>query len=396
MHSAGYFANRDRWVRLPEAASGRARHHHVASRLAALCAGIVDAELGCLVSSGVSAEEEALDKEQAMAAGEDAVRGAGLVAMEEPEGGVAGGAVWVCSDANGRVGVSSFDFAAVGLQGDDHRNSRGRYGQLKARGAVGDEIREWRSSGSCRGGSHPSRRRPHPWPRAALGRSGVSYQCPGPRSVVRYKSVSDALLYPGAMAEKHARAPRPTRDEVRERLIEAAGDALAEVGFDASVEEITERAGFSRGAFYSNYSSKEEVFLEAFQRRTHQRIADLQERLEGSADLASLLQRLNSRRPAGSHREFANYMQLYFHCLAHPGFRRHLAAAEHARRDAIREALERLLPAVTRSQQESATLARLLAALDDGLAIQTYLHGKREPLDTTSILALAEATSSTQ
>jgi len=46
------------------------------------------------------------------------------------------------------------------------------------------------------------------------------------------------------------------------RLIESAGKVFAERGFyGASVEEITERAGFSRGAFYSNFTSREDLFL---------------------------------------------------------------------------------------------------------------------------------------
>jgi len=53
---------------------------------------------------------------------------------------------------------------------------------------------------------------------------------------------------------------RPTRDETRQRLIDAAAHVFAEIGVaGASVEQITAAAGFSRGAFYSNFSSKEEL-----------------------------------------------------------------------------------------------------------------------------------------
>jgi len=53
------------------------------------------------------------------------------------------------------------------------------------------------------------------------------------------------------------------RDVTRQRLLDAAAEVFAEVGLDAaSVEAICERAGFTRGAFYSNFESKEELFLE--------------------------------------------------------------------------------------------------------------------------------------
>lgn len=52
------------------------------------------------------------------------------------------------------------------------------------------------------------------------------------------------------------------RQQTLDRLVAAAIDVFAERGVEAaSVEEICERAGFSRGAFYSNFDSKEELCL---------------------------------------------------------------------------------------------------------------------------------------
>ncbi|MFB3777689.1 MAG: TetR/AcrR family transcriptional regulator [Bryobacteraceae bacterium] len=63
------------------------------------------------------------------------------------------------------------------------------------------------------------------------------------------------------------RAKRLTRREsqqaTRQRLVGAAERAFIRRGFDASsVEQIAEEAGFSRGAFYSNFRSKDELFME--------------------------------------------------------------------------------------------------------------------------------------
>jgi AcrR family transcriptional regulator len=53
------------------------------------------------------------------------------------------------------------------------------------------------------------------------------------------------------------------REATRQKLLDAAAQVFAEVGLDAaSVEAICERAGFTRGAFYSNFDSKDELFLE--------------------------------------------------------------------------------------------------------------------------------------
>ncbi|MBN8424225.1 TetR/AcrR family transcriptional regulator [Microbacterium esteraromaticum] len=56
--------------------------------------------------------------------------------------------------------------------------------------------------------------------------------------------------------------PTRSRENTRARLFEAAGQVFAEVGLEgATVEAVCERAGFTRGAFYSNFESKDELFL---------------------------------------------------------------------------------------------------------------------------------------
>lgn len=53
-----------------------------------------------------------------------------------------------------------------------------------------------------------------------------------------------------------------SRENTRARLLEAAQQVFAEVGLEgATVEAVCERAGFTRGAFYSNFESKDELFL---------------------------------------------------------------------------------------------------------------------------------------
>lgn len=57
------------------------------------------------------------------------------------------------------------------------------------------------------------------------------------------------------------------RAATRERLLDAARVVLAREGIQgASVEHICEQAGFTRGAFYSNFSSKDELVLALFNR----------------------------------------------------------------------------------------------------------------------------------
>ena len=82
-----------------------------------------------------------------------------------------------------------------------------------------------------------------------------------------------------------AAVPRTARREAtRTRLLHAAMEVFADRGFHgASVEDICERAGFTRGAFYSNFSSKDDLVLALYEQHVHR----LTERVESLADRAS-------------------------------------------------------------------------------------------------------------
>ncbi len=59
-----------------------------------------------------------------------------------------------------------------------------------------------------------------------------------------------------------------TKARTRDQLLDAAARAFAQKGFaGASVEEIAESAGYSTGALYSNFSGKEQLFLELLSAR---------------------------------------------------------------------------------------------------------------------------------
>ncbi len=71
------------------------------------------------------------------------------------------------------------------------------------------------------------------------------------------------------------------RQRTRERLVDAAYEVFAELGVHAaSVEQISERAGFTRGAFYSNFESKEELFFALESRENQLRLDRLEAGLQ--------------------------------------------------------------------------------------------------------------------
>lgn len=71
-----------------------------------------------------------------------------------------------------------------------------------------------------------------------------------------------------------------SRENTRARLLDAAAEVFAETGLDAaSVEAVCERAGFTRGAFYSNFASKDELFLALVERSSRQKLDEVADRV---------------------------------------------------------------------------------------------------------------------
>jgi len=71
----------------------------------------------------------------------------------------------------------------------------------------------------------------------------------------------------------------------RERLISVAADELIRSGYrGTSLERVAEAAGFSKGAVYSNFASKEDLVLAVLDQRYLHRLDTLRDRLAASPE----------------------------------------------------------------------------------------------------------------
>ncbi|GAB3618695.1 TetR/AcrR family transcriptional regulator [Okibacterium endophyticum] len=86
---------------------------------------------------------------------------------------------------------------------------------------------------------------------------------------------------PSATTEHESLNETTRRRKTRARLIDAAYEVFAEQGVHAAaIETIVERAGFTRGAFYSNFETKEELFFALAERENTSRITRLEQAIE--------------------------------------------------------------------------------------------------------------------
>ena len=84
-----------------------------------------------------------------------------------------------------------------------------------------------------------------------------------------------------APSSAHSR-PRRSRQEAqaqtRDKLLEVAAHLFVEKGYGGtSLRDIAEQAGFTQGAFYSNFESKEALLLEMLRRHMQREVGQLEE-----------------------------------------------------------------------------------------------------------------------
>src|SRR6202012_1334901 len=137
---------------------------------------------------------------------------------------------------------------------------------------------------------------------------------------------------------------RPTRDDTREKLFEAAALVFEEQGIGhASIEAIAAAAGFSRGAFYSNFKSKDELIiamLEAHVDKPTQPNLTLPERHRTPADFIDALKAMDRSRQDPLGRSPLLHMEMILFVARAEKRRPELAKRLRARRKLIVDIVE--------------------------------------------------------
>ena len=188
-------------------------------------------------------------------------------------------------------------------------------------------------------------------------------------------------------AKRQRRTRAEQQAETRRALVDAAATVFAERGFlGASVDAITAEAGYTRGAFYSNFESKEQLLAELLQDRVYGRYRAMAQRASAAAAERPGLREVGERLAAiqsGSEGQwlFQLWLELLAHAGREPGFRR-IAA------DFWRDNRRLSASAIASSFEEAGKelpapadhLASAMIALDIGLAIQHFVDPRGVPL----------------
>jgi AcrR family transcriptional regulator len=187
------------------------------------------------------------------------------------------------------------------------------------------------------------------------------------------------------MGQRVARLTRAERQEqTRRELLDAAARVFVRRGFQGStVEEISAEAGYSRGAFYSNFASKEDLFVELLHDRVYRTYTEMYDKALSDPERVITLRETGERLAEMQARSEDRWLfRLWFECIAQATRDRKLRrlAATFWRGNRARGA-ELIARQVPHHAERAKSISTALIALDIGLAIQHFIDPEDAPLD---------------
>ena len=142
----------------------------------------------------------------------------------------------------------------------------------------------------------------------------------------------------------HPLTRREKQQRTRNSLLKAAAQIFCQHGLEgASVDQVAQTAGYTKGAFYANFKSKEELFLVMLDERFSRELYRLDRTLAGTEEPHD-----EARAAAADFIHLASgedWPRLYFQFVAHAArdddFRQELATRQQAMRDRLTEIFRR-------------------------------------------------------
>jgi AcrR family transcriptional regulator len=184
-----------------------------------------------------------------------------------------------------------------------------------------------------------------------------------------------------------------TQAQTRERLLDAAERAFAAEGFGgASLDRIAEAAGFTRGAVYSNFADKADLFVAVLDRRLDRRHAEVADAMLAARDPDAFVAALRSPAwTAGREDAMRQWLMLRdefrLFALRNPSAAERLARYDRRQRDYYVEAITHLLGQLGVEPPINPRLAAaMLLAIDESLVRQHWIDA-----DDVSATAVADA-----
>ncbi|MGX4802896.1 TetR/AcrR family transcriptional regulator [Bradyrhizobium guangdongense] len=180
---------------------------------------------------------------------------------------------------------------------------------------------------------------------------------------------------------------RPTRDDTRDKLFEAAARVFEQDGIGgASIEAIASEAGFTRGAFYSNFASKDELIFAMLEDHVEQSIRRNMEILakhDNLDDFIAALKTMDRGRQDPLTRSPLLHIEMILFVARAEKRRPELAKRLRARRKLIADIVEATLKDKANGERLNPPwMASVVLALEDGFRLHRLIDPETTPADS--------------
>lgn len=188
----------------------------------------------------------------------------------------------------------------------------------------------------------------------------------------------------------HRRRRRAPRHETQRQLVDAAARVVAQRGFrGATVEAITSEAGLTSGALYSNFNTKEDLFLRLYEEKIRNRTVDLRTTVDTLDDADVVVDEVieDEARLLADPEWFILYVEFVLHAARTPSFARRFAAARERvladRADGIRMGLAKF--GTDPDTVDVDWLVRAGTGLTYGVALHNLIDRRAEASDDVAV-----------
>src|SRR5580693_9329690 len=165
----------------------------------------------------------------------------------------------------------------------------------------------------------------------------------------------------------------------RRKLLLAAEQTFARDGYEAArLEDIAARAGYTRGAYYANFASKEDIFFALLEQTVERRIAEVNELLDRHDNPQQRLRALREHYAQIAKDRRLALLSLEFKLFAvrHPEAHARLRARQREFRACGGDILRRVMKSLGRSSAiSSAAGATALGAFSHAMLLEHLVDG---------------------
>lgn len=174
------------------------------------------------------------------------------------------------------------------------------------------------------------------------------------------------------------------KKETRQLLIDSAVDTFARLGFHAaSVDKIAEHAGFTKGAVYAHFHSKEDLFLAILESQMQLHVKNIHNVIDQQHSLSHFIEAMDAyfMSVQQQNRTWSMLnMEFLLYAMREESVRQKWSAMITGAVQHLSSAIQTVMPQDSTTTLSAEEMAWTILALENGMAIFNYMSGDRVPL----------------